>query len=229
MAFAIKAPPETVTHSKLLFALVLRDGFADSDELLGEITVAGGGVKGKQKDSSGAFLFYKLQPGAQDISVDSSDDTPYYLPAKVGVTIPVPQPAPPVPQYPWPIFPDVRLADPDLPLGDPGQPAAYRNQRTAATLWPSIAYPFPEGTTLVRGTVTHGGPGHPMSRATVQRTGSTDPAFTTDSNGQFVLYWQQAPGIPQKITLKVAAAGLGSRNVDVVVNRGLTNLIDIDL
>ena len=44
----------------LQFALLLRDGFADSDQLLGDVTVAAGAIDGQQKDSSGAFLFYNF-------------------------------------------------------------------------------------------------------------------------------------------------------------------------
>src|SRR5437763_10870684 len=140
MPFAIKEPPENVLNVTLQFALLLRDGFADSDQLLGEVTVSAGAIKVKRRDSEGTFLFYKLKPGAQSFSVESGSDTPYYLPKKVDVAIPVQQPVPPAPQYPWPVFPDVRLADPDLLLGDPAQKQSYKKQRQAATLFPSTAY-----------------------------------------------------------------------------------------
>lgn len=227
MPFPITTP-ELVTNAKLQFALMLRDGFAESDDLVGKVTVLGS-VAGRQKDSSGAFLFYKLQAGNQDLAVSSADYTPYYLPKTVTVAVPVPPPAPPAPQYPWPAFPDLRLADPDLPLDDPGQPQAYSDQRKAATLWPNVAYPFPEATTLIRGTVTHGGPGNPLSGATVQQVASTDPAFVTGQDGQFVLFWKQAPGIPQQITLHVTAAGLPPKDQNAVIARGLTNVVNIDL
>jgi hypothetical protein len=221
--------PELITNFKLQFALTLRDAFADSDDLVGKVAVLGT-VAGRRKDFSGAFLFDGLRAGAQDLAVSSADDTPYYLPKKVPVTIPVPAPPLPAPQYPWPVFPDKRLANPNLPLRDPGQPQEYRDQRAAATLWPSIAYPFPAGATLIRGTVTHGGPGNPLDQASVQQVGSTDPAYLTGKDGQFVLYWEQAPSIPKQVTLRVTAAGgLGPKNQNLTVTRGLTNLVDIDL
>jgi hypothetical protein len=228
MPFAITTP-ELITNFQLQFALMLRDGFADSDDLVGTVTVFGT-VAGRQKDSSGSFLFDGLKDGDQELAVSSANDPPYYVAKKVKVTIPVPAPPPPAPQYPWPVHPDRRLADPNLPLGDPGQPQAYRDERTAATLWPSTAYPFPEGTTLIRGTITHGGPGNPLDQATVQQVGSTDPTYITGKDGQFVLYWKQAPSIPKQVTLRVTApGGLGPKNQNLTVTRGLTNSVNIDL
>lgn len=225
MAFAIQQPPEAVTNFTLQFVLLVRDGFADSDQLRGEVTVTAGTIKVTRRDSNGSFLFYKLKPGAQSLAVESGLNTPYYLPTKTAVMVPVPQPAPPAPQYPWPVFPDVRLADPSLPLGDAGQKAAYKQQRAAATLFPSPAYPFPEGTTLIRGTVSHGNT--KVAGATVQRAGSTDPAFTTGPDGEFVLYWQDAPGVSQNVTLNAKAPGLADQNPTVTVMRGLAVSISI--
>ena len=37
---------------------------------------------------------------------------------------------------------------------DPGQPVAYRQQRVLAALVPAPGYPFPAGTSLVRGLVS---------------------------------------------------------------------------
>src|SRR3989442_7569274 len=85
------------TEVDLQFALLLRDGFADSDELVGDVTVSGGTIQGQQKDSTGAFLFYNLKLGAQSLSVRSGPDTPYYLPVDIAITVPVPPPPPPVP------------------------------------------------------------------------------------------------------------------------------------
>jgi hypothetical protein len=226
MPFAIHEPPEAVKNVTLQFALLLRDGFAASDELLGVVTVTGANATGQQKGSTGTFLFYDLKPGAQQLAVSSDPDTPYYLPAKVGIQIPVPDPPPPVP-FLWPAFPDIRLADPTLPLGDTGQKAAYRTQRAAATLSPSIAYPFPEGTTLIRGRVTHAGGS--LARASVQQAGSADPGYVTDSEGQFVLYWRDAPATPKAVTLNLTAAGLPAKSATVTVMRGLTVSTTVDL
>jgi hypothetical protein len=226
MPFAIHEPPEAVKNVTLQFALLLRDGFADSDELLGVVAVTGGNISGQRKDSTGMFLFYDLKPGVQQLTVSSDPDTPYYLPAKVGIQIPVPDPPPPVP-FLWPAFPDIRLADPKLPLGDPGQKAAYKTQRAAATLSPSIAYPFPEGATLIRGRVTHGG--GPLAGASVQQAGSADPGYVTDSEGQFVLYWQDAPATPKAVTLNLTAAGLPAKSAAVTVMRGLTVSTTVDI
>jgi hypothetical protein len=228
MAFAIKTAPDEVINFTLQFALQMRDAFADSDDLLGEVTAKAGSVEGERKNSSGAFLFYDLKPGDQELLIESSDETPYYQPAKVTVRVPVSQPPPPAPQYPYPVFPDIRLADSKLMLSDPGQTVAYKKQRSAATLFPSVAYPYPEATTLIRGVVTHGGADNPLTGATVKQIGSNDPAYVTDDHGRFVLYWKNAPGIPKTVTLNVKA-DVGEKNVSVLVIRGLSASINIDL
>jgi hypothetical protein len=215
------------TKVDLQFALLLRDGFTDSDQLLGEVSVTAGNIQGQQKESSGTFLFFDLTPGALALSVSSDPETPYYLPATVGVAIPVPDPPPLPPPFLWPAFPDIRLADPTLPLGDAGQKPAYIAQRKAATLLPATAYPFPEGTTLIRGTVRHAG--NPQLNATVQQVGSTDPAYVTAGDGQFVLFWKDAPGVPQTVTVNVKHAGLADGNVNVTVVRGLTVSVTVDM
>lgn len=195
------------------FALILRDGFADSDQMLGDLTVKSGTIEGQQKDSSGSFLFYNLKPGAELFTVSSGIYTPYYLPATIPVTVPMPSAL-------WPAFPDMTVADPSLLLGDPGQTAAYIAQRKLATLLPTTGYPFPPGTTLIRGTVLHGG--LPLAAATVQQTGGTDPGYTTASDGQFVLYLSNPPGLPQSVTVTATHAGLATGSAVVTVMRGLT-------
>lgn len=205
---------------KLQFVLLLRDGFADSDQLLGNVTVASGTIDGEQKDSSGAFLFYDLKPGPQSLAISSGPYTPYYLPTTIAVTVPMPSAL-------WPAFPDVTLADPTLPLGDPGQTAAYKAQRMAATLFPTNSYPFPAGMTLIRGTVLHGG--QPLAGATVQQAGGTDPAYTTGVDGEFVLYLANPPGLPTQVTINATHAGLAAGTANVTVVRGLTVSVTINM
>ena len=221
MGFATRPPESIVTN--LQFALLLRDGFANSDELLGDVVVTGATEAGRRKDTSGIFLFFDLAPGPQALTVASGRGTPYYRPLAVAVTIP----PPPLPASTWPAFPDIALADPTLPLGDPGQPAAYRTQRLAATLLPDAAYPFPEGTTLVRGRVAHAG--QPLAAASVGLVGSSDPPFTTVADGQFVLFWRDAPGLPTPVTLHATHVGFPAADVNVTVLRGLTVSAPIDL
>jgi hypothetical protein len=204
----------------LQFALLLRDGFAGSDQLVGNVTVASGTIDGQQKDSSGAFLFYNLKPGPQSLEVSSAPDTPYYLPKQIPVTVPMPSAL-------WPAFPDVTLANPSLPLGDPGQTAVYKAQRQSATLLPTNAYPFPEGATLIRGTVMHGG--QPLGSAMVQQAGATDPAYITGADGQFVLFLSNPPGLPQQVTVNATHAGLAAGIANVTVIRGLTVSVTINM
>ena len=218
MPFPITQPE--VIDVTLQFALQLRDGYADSDQLLGRVTAASGGVNGEQKDSSGTFLFYDLQPGAQNISVSSDSKTPYYLPNQVAVNVPMPSPL-------WPVFPDITIADPTLPLGDPGQTPAYKVERLAATLFPTTAYPFPAGATLIRGTVLHNN--QPLAATTVQRTGGTDPAYVTGADGQFVLYLSNPPVLPLPVTITAQHAGFANGNANITVLRGLTVSVMINM
>lgn len=211
---------ESIQVVSLQFALLLRDGFADSDQLLGDVTVTAGTIAGKQKDSSGAFLFFDLKPGPQSFAISSGTYTPYYQPAKVVVTVPMPSAL-------WPAFPDRTLADPTLPLGDPGQTAAYKAQRQRATLLPSTGYPFSAGTTLIRGSVMHAG--LPLAGAVVQQTGSSDPAYTTGADGQFVLFVSSPPGLPQAVTVNAKSAGLADGNANVTVVRGLSVSVVINM
>lgn len=204
----------------LQFALLLRDAFADSDQLLGQVTAKSGIVSGQQKDSSGVFLFYTLKPGAQSIQVTSGPETPYYLPASINVTIPMGSAV-------WPAFPDINLADPNLPLGDPSQPAAYKTQRLAATLLPANSYPFLAGSTLIRGTVRHNN--NPLSGATVQQVGGIDPSYKTGDDGQFVLFISKPPGTPTQITLTATYPALAGTSVKVTVMRGLTVPVTINM
>ena len=204
---------DCIQRKTLQFALLMRDGFVDSDQLQGVVSVTSGIIAGQQKDSSGTFLFYALKPGPQALAVSSGQYTPYYRPTTINVTIPMPAPL-------WPAFPDMTLADPTLPLGDPGQTAAYKAQRQAATLLPTNSYPFPAGATLIRGTVLHAG--QPVSGAIVQQAGGTDPAYITGADGQFVLFLSNPPGLPQQVTVNATAPPLPDGTAAVTVIRGLT-------
>ncbi|HTS36405.1 MAG TPA: hypothetical protein VMH04_12075 [Candidatus Solibacter sp.] len=211
--------PEIV-EVKLQFAVQLRDGYTDSDQLLGKVTVASGPALGEQKDSSGTFLFYDLKAGAQVLTVTSAPETPYYLPAQVAVTVPMPAPL-------WPAFPDITAADPTLPLSDAGQKPAYKAQRQAATLLPTTAYPFSSGATLIRGTVLHNQ--QPVAAAKVRQAGGTDPSYTTGADGAFVLYLSNPPALPLPVTVSAQHAALGSANGNVTVLRGLTVSLTIQM
>ena len=228
MPFAITQPEARLNFS-VQFAVLLRDGFADSDELLGKVEVQSANVVAYRKGTSGLFWFQNVTPGPnQSLSVNSKELPPYYLPTTIDhLVIPNPPPPAPAPRNPWPVFPDISLADANLPLGDPSQPAQYKQQRVEATLLPTTAYPFPEGTTLIRGTVTHAG--QALAGASVALTGSQDPAYVTDADGQFVLYWQDAPGIPKVFQVHVTAPNLQPKDQPVTVIRGLTVAIAIDM
>src|SRR6476646_2510729 len=86
---------------QLAFALLLRDRYARTDELVGDVAVKSGGIEGIRKPgSSGSFLFLSLAPGAYSLNVTCGKWTPFYRP----ISIPVNVPAPP---STWPAYPDV--------------------------------------------------------------------------------------------------------------------------
>jgi hypothetical protein len=127
----------------------------------------------------------------------------------------------------WPAFPDRSLANPNLPLGDPGQTAAYKAQLAAATLLPTTSYPFPPGSTLIRGSILHGG--LPLAGATVQQAGGTDPAYVTGADGQFVLFLSNPPGLPETLTINAKHAALADGSAILTVIRGQTVSLTINM
>jgi hypothetical protein len=204
----------------LSFALLLRDGFADSDQLLGEVSVSADGIAGQRKGMSGAFLFFGLSAGQHTFAIGSGPGTPYYTPAQILATQPMPDPL-------WPAYPDIKLADPGLPLGDLGQKAAYVKQRQAATLLPSTSYPFPGDATLIRGTVTHGG--QPLAGATVQSAQPRTFPYTTSADGQFVLFLTGVAGSPKPLALTAKHAGMADGNASVTPLPGSTAVVTIEM
>jgi hypothetical protein len=168
-----------------------------------------------QKDASAFVFFVDLTPGSYVVEARS----PYYVPRDITVQVPLPSAG-------WPAFPDVTVANEDLPLGSAAQPAAYRAQRAAATLEPSTRYPFPSDATLVRGTVTSGNV--PLAGATVRRAG--DPmAYVTDAAGDYVLFFDDVPGVGAAITIQASHPLHAAVNAIVQALRGTTVLLDISM
>jgi hypothetical protein len=235
-----------ISELQLSLALLLYDGFTGAHELIGNISVSlvnemlasplheapgsppTAGQKTPQetfrKTPEATFLFFGLSPGAYVLQVRSNgaspDQTPpFYLPADIPVNV-TDLPVMVTAQKPiWPAFPDINLADSTKPLPDPTQPEAYRAQRRAATLQPSTAYPFPAGSTLVRGTVLANGA--PLAEARVQRV-SDDLSYPTGDDGGFVLFFTQISGVGETITLQATHAlhPLVQQKTDV--HRGMT-------
>jgi hypothetical protein len=126
----------------------------------------------------------------------------------------------------WPAFPDINLADSTKPLDDPTQNPAYRAQRLAATLQPSTSYPFPAGSTLVRGTVFANGA--PLAGATVQCVAEKQQ-YLTDEGGEFVLFFTQISGVGETITLQATHALHPTVQQNTDVHRGMTVATNIVL
>jgi hypothetical protein len=168
-----------------------------------------------QKRASAFVFFADLAPGAHVVEVRS----PYYVPRDITVQVPFPSAN-------WPAFPDVTLANEDLPLGSPAQPAAYRVQRAAATLEPSTMYPFPSDATLVRGTVRSGGV--PLAGATVRRV--ADPTgYVTGATGEYVLFFDDVPGVGAALAVQVTHPLHAPENAIVQALRGTTVRRDISM
>jgi hypothetical protein len=207
------------SQTRLTLALLLRDRLTFADALVGNVGVTAGPGTGWRKNGSGTFLFFKLPNGAVDLAVRSAADTPYYLPADITVTIP---PASPL----WPAFPNISLANPALPLSDPGQPAAYRTQFLQCCLSPAIAYPFDPAATLVRGTVLHGDAR--VSGVTISDLGGLALPYVTAADGQFVLVFQKPLGPPTNVTIRAARGGNPDVDVTVMVRRAATTSVVIN-
>lgn len=228
---------------KLGFALFFFDGFTRRNQLVGlygsveqeredealavdslgrarvgrhtTVRVAGQSIVPRRRETDATFLFLDLPPGAHTFEVRS----PYYEPRDVALTLPRPDPR-------WPAFPDVTLANEALPLDTPAQPAAYRDQRALTTLQPTVRYPFPGGTTLIRGIVRAGGA--ELVGATVRRQGAA-AGSRTDANGEYVLFFDDVAGSSQTVTLEASHPLHMTVAAPVGVVRGLTVLNDFAL
>jgi hypothetical protein len=227
-----------IAELQLSLALLLYDGFTGAQQLLGNISVAIANemlasppVTAEimpqwmfQKTPEATYLFFGLLPGAYTLQVRSNESSPdqkppYYLPADLSVNVADLSAVEPIQKPIWPAFPDINLADETKPLDDPTQPENYRVQRRSATLQPSTAYPFPAGSTLVRGTVFANGA--PLAKAKVQRIGD-DLSYPTGDDGGFVLFLNRASGIGETITLQATHALHPTVQQKTDVHRGMT-------
>lgn len=104
---------------------------------------------------------------------------------------------------------------------DPGEPVIVR-------LKPTPAYPFPPGSTLIRGLVTDAN-GSPVSGASVEARGLASATRTT-SDGEFVLHFGPLKGdsIVQEGTKRFVKGDGGDKllHLDVASN-GLTKTVDL--
>jgi len=208
----------------LAFALMLIDGFTHAPQLIGEPSVrfAGRALVPFQKRPDATFLFFNQPPGNYTVDVregQNSGRAPYYQPVDIPIVLPMPHPL-------WPAFPDVTLADADKPLDDPTQPEAYRAQRTAATLQPTTAYPFPAGATLIRGRVAVGAA--PVAGARVRRVGDA-LEYSTEADGEFVLFFLRPKGSGDTVVLRASHAAHGDVDRQVKLVRGTTVSTTIQL
>jgi hypothetical protein len=203
------------------FVLLLSDGFAKARTLHGIVEARiDARAASFQKDPDGTFVFLNaLAPGKYTVGVRSSAKTPFYLPVDIPITLPFASAR-------WPAYPDLSLADPDKMLDDPAQPAAYRAQLQLASLQPTTAYPFPLGTTLVRGTVSGGAAR--VSGATVHLAGQSN-GYQTGDDGEYVLYFDQIVNRAENVTLVASKSGKPNVSMAVNVLRGLTVSVDFKL
>jgi hypothetical protein len=210
---------------KVDFGLLLTDAFTKAPGWQGALRV---GVRGMPetapylpitKREQGAFLFHELPAGNYTFQARSDPDTPYYEPVDFVVALPFGTPR-------WPVFPNIALADPTLPLDAPAQPAAYRMQRAQAALQPTTAYPFPADATLLRGMVTTGG--NPLPAAAVVRN-ADKASVVTNKVGEYVLNFPIVAGLKQIFALTVSHPAHGAANFLVEIARESTVVADFIL
>jgi hypothetical protein len=172
------------------------------------VRIAGRSLVPFRKAPDATWVLFGLTPGIYTMAIRS----PYYGARDIGLTVPGPDPK-------WPAFPDVSQANESLALDSPAQPAAYRTQRTQATLQPSARYPFPGGATLVRGTVRSAS--QLLESARVRRAGQT-AEYVTDTSGEYVLFIQDLVGPSQTVTIEVLHPLHVTVSTGVTCVRGMT-------
>ena len=214
-----------ILKRQLSYAVTLSDAFTQARQLFGRISVYIDRISEVPffKTSEATFLFFKLQPGSYTMRVRSNEEDegdgipPYYHDVDIPIVLPLSSPL-------WPVFPDVLLADQSKPLDHPTQPAAYRAQLAQVSLQPTIAYPFPAGATLLRGTVL--AEGVPLSQAIVMRMSDTS-TYVTGEDGEFVFFFIQMRGMREQVSLRAIYPLYPDSNEDVLVRRGITATRDI--
>jgi hypothetical protein len=213
------APEHVVTRVSLV--LLLTDRVAREPRLLGNVlaTIAGQAPP-RRRLAEGLFAFFGLPAGTHQVRVRSADETPYYRPTTITVSLP---PA----RATWPAFPDLSLADRAKPLDSPDQPIGYRLQRTRAALLPTPRYPFPPEATLVRGTVLRGLT--PVAGAAVTASANAAAATETDAAGEFVLFVDRPPASGGPINVTATPPASPPRTVTVPVRRHSTVVVPITL
>jgi hypothetical protein len=229
-----------VREQKLVFALMLLDRFTETNEPLGKLTVRIASQPFKppfvpvQQPGQASFFFFDLPPDAYTLQVRSNkggkvddakppqeDEPPYYLsePAYY-FAVDIPVVIPPA-NGQWPAFPNLLLADQTKPLDDPTQPAAFRDQRSRATLQPTTSYPFPTGASLLRGRVLASG--NPLANARVRRIDISDGLeYRTGADGYYVLFFKNVKGASEQITVRASQVFQPDTDQPVTVRRGMT-------
>jgi hypothetical protein len=124
----------------------------------------------------------------------------------------------PLPTQPWPQNFEQPMT---IPVPGPDSPLVQ------VSLGPNPSYPFPPGTTLLRGSVSQGGPnnraGGAVLSADYDQTDPADPLHTvvanvatqSDTNGEYVLCFRKLPAATQQVTVQ---ASLGGHQLSQQVN-----------
>jgi hypothetical protein len=239
----LKTLDPDVRELKLVFALMLSDRFTETNQLAGRTTVQ---IANKplvkpflpvQQPGQASFFFFDLPPANYTLQIRSNeagrtddpnhpqvDEPPYYLnepPYYFDVDVPITFP---LAHDLWPAFPDLLSADQTKPLDDPTQPLPFRQQRAVAALQPTVAYPFPGGSTLVRGRVLVGG--LPVANARVRKV-NDDLEYLTGPDGEFVLFFKKVVGASETITLRATHAPQPDKDQVVTIRRDLTVIQNI--
>ena len=95
------------------------------------------------------------------------------------------------------------------------------------SLEPNLIYPFPKGTTLLRGRVLdEDGLDIPAAKVKIK---NTDKVYITDQMGRFIFYFKDFEDDQEEVVVRVKKPGFKKRNVRLNVVKGETNLVKITL
>lgn len=110
---------------------------------------------------------------------------------------------------------------PNITVPDPLKPVV------AFEIEPNPSYPFPEGTTLLKGIIMDAGQ-VPLPDVTILIKES-DRTTVTNVNGAFVFYFKNMTSPEMEVKLKITKEGYKTENINYTIQKGLRKIVSISL